>query len=430
MRSNTKTLLSLYDFARILEINPLHFGGVDLPGLTMMHPHCNAQAYQQYAWQFADRTSRESVAQMIEVAESRIREYLGFDVMPNWNVKEEQQTSQPYNPDLINAFGLGGRTFPANVKTRRGYVISGGCRNPVALPIVQQTVEEDGSPVLVNVFWEADSYWMKGEVWATVPAGAAACDVHIYYPGKGPAPEWEIRPATVEIVGSTAVITIRRECAVQPALWDSLSPRAAAGDDDADFLDNFDVFLETIDPSCMLTMLWRPGPRIGLGIGGFPFGAFNCSCGGTGCPQCEVAEQQGCFVATDKKLGYVAFQAADWNPTTGVFDARSFSKFRQPDSLEVSYLAGYQDENADCPRRQMWEPFAQAVTFFAASMLQRPLCACNTDTWRYWRESESQGIRGDYWTLNTTPFGRSRGAVFAWEKVREMSLGRSPQGIR
>lgn len=419
MRANTPTLLSLYDFARILEINPLHFAGVDYGNTAAMHPHCNAQAWIQYAWQFGDRTSRESVARAIAMAESRMAEKLGFDVLPAWHAGEEKQITQPYNPELFNIYGRGLRGFPVAVKTNRGYVISGGCRATTIAAIIPQEFEEGDPPEVgeANVLWEPDTYWEKGEVWAAVPAGTLACNVHIYYPGKGPDPAWEIRPAEVTIVGTVAVITIRKECAVIPSLWDNLAPRAADASTDADFLDDFSVYIETIDPSCMMTTSWRPLDR--------------CSCGGGGCPSCTIEEQSGCFVATNQRLGWVELRPATWNADDLVFDFASFSLPRMPDSAKIAYLAGYTDETLTCPRRQMYEPLAQAVAYYAASLLERPLCACNVDTWRYWRENPGEGADSSgYWSSTTTPFGTRRGAIWAWEKVRDMSLGISPVGIR
>lgn len=424
MRANTPTLLSLYDFARILEINPLHFAGVDYGNTAAMHPHCTAQAWIQYSWQFGDRTSRESVARAIAMAESRMAEKLGFDVLPTWHVKEERQLTQPFNPDLFNIGGRGLRGFPINVKSSRGYVISGGCRSTVLAPIHPQTVEEGEPPevVEVNVFWEPDSYWEKGEVWADVPAGTQACDVRIYYPGHGDDPAWEIRPAEVTIVAGiapapdVAVITIRKECAVIPSLWDALDPRAADAATDADFLDDFAVYVETIDPSCALTFSWRPLDR--------------CGCGGAGCATCTVEAQTGCLVATNQRLGYLDLTPATWNADTLAFDSASYALHRMPDVAKVSYLAGFTDETLTCPRRQMYEPLAQAIAYFAASLLERPLCACNVDTWRYWREDPGDNApRGSYYSIHTTPFGSRRGAAWAWEKVFEMSLGVTPANV-
>lgn len=395
MRANTPTLLPLYDFARILQIHPLHFGGVDLGFLHLQHVHCD-QAMVQFAWQVADRTSREGIAIALQTAERQIAEVLRYNPAPAWHVDELHSTIQPWDPNLVNVGGLAVGGFRQNVRTTYGYVISGGRRN------------------LHNILdflafgWEDGGYWQRGVLTATVPEGTAACELHLYYPDHQADPAWEIRPIEVEISGLVATISFPRECAVKEEFFNTLAPVGVDGDDDTQFLDHFSLYRETIDPDNQLRMLWQPTGR-------------SCFCTGeTTCDDCAHQELDGCFSLTDAKLGIVAPSPARWSSTSWP----TWFYGRQPDQVKLSYLAGFENGLNACPRTQMDDAHARAVVYYACSLLERSICNCTADTWRYWREDQSE-VKFVAQAMKRTPFGTRRGAVYAWDFCMRNTLGNS-----
>src|SRR5512140_429983 len=88
--------LSLDRFADILQIHPLHFNQVQWGDSTL----CGVPVLQ-YAWQSADRSSRENVAMAINHAESLIETYLGYPLSGKWF--EEEHTFKANQSVIVQA---------------------------------------------------------------------------------------------------------------------------------------------------------------------------------------------------------------------------------------------------------------------------------------------------------------------------------------
>jgi hypothetical protein len=102
------TKLSLDAFARVMQINPLHFNSVTLPGANTT---CGEPLYQ-YGWQAADKVSREEIAQVIADAERLIENHLHYRLLPSYEVDERH--------------ALDPRMWQPRFHTDWGYVQSGG----------------------------------------------------------------------------------------------------------------------------------------------------------------------------------------------------------------------------------------------------------------------------------------------------------------
>lgn len=392
MRADTPTKLSLWDFARIIGFNPLHFGGIELQEIA--GAYCN-RPMPQYEWQDGDRVGREAVARAIAMAEENMEAYLRFHVLPAYDVLERVDGVQNYQAWLR---GNASRVFPLNW----GYINEGG---------VRATTLIDAAGTIV---WTDAGYWQVGTVTAALPeADMDTCEIRIYYPGHAADPAWEIRPAEVTIAGQVATIVFRRELAVNPDLWDALEYEAANGDDNADFLTDVAVYRVYTDPSQGMSWLWEPW---GL-----------CGCGGVGCATCQLASQTGCFYVRDEKYGTVVGRPGTW--TEGVFAAHDFSHgFRKPDFGVFSYLSGYRDQTQTCPNKTMYPTLARAVAYYAAALLERPPCDCTVDSWHYWREDAtdvSQGRRSapQLGANIGNPLGTRRGEIYAWNTVMTLTIG-------
>jgi len=125
----------------------------------------------------------------------------------------------------------------------------------------------------------------------------------------------------------------------------------------------------------------------------------------------------------DPRQSIVVYRPGTWNADTQVFDAAPYTVCREPDLVRLYYYAGMRDKRLDCPRVQMDREWERVVAYYAAALLDRPICECNNiKTWvDHWQRDLAipgvdDGLRVSAEQLNN-PFGTRRGAVFAWNRV-------------
>lgn len=413
-RAETRTLLALDEFARILGIHPLHFNQVvysiesDDRGLVCEEP------LLQYSWMRADKTGREELAEVIATAEQHIAQWLGFLPAPAWQVVDATYP-RPANPTLFNGSAVDLRGYNQAVEARLGYVISGGREGKSLIAGAAAVVYSDA---------DNDGY----EETATITVATTVTDtdeIAVFYPGESGDNAWEVRPLrTVSIAGGVAVITVWRHQLLMPDLqrgFGEAASRAADATNVAAFLGAVDVYRRYNEPSIQAEFSWSPT-------------ASPCSCLVAGsCASCTWSMQYGCVVTRDARLGVVAAIPANWNAGTQEFDASTFVMFRAPDRIKLYLRSGYRSGTINRPLSNMDEGLARAITYYAASMLDRPLCGCKPLEAQvaYWRtdlaalkttQVGSTSFRVNDRILNN-PLGTTKGAVNAWQIISKMMLG-------
>lgn len=404
-RAETLTKLPLDRWAAIVGIHPAHFNGVyfgDSAGLCQ-------QPWLQHPWQASDRIGREEVAIAIAQAEADLEGYLGYRLLPSWEVDEWTPTTRPVRKDLVNLSGTDLRGFPSAVAADWGYMVSGGIR--------QQSLITEGVAVAYTDS-DGDDYDEVATALVTLPSGVPGCEVHLYYPGEAGADEWEIRPIAVDDSVTPAVVTFRREQAVLATLQPDYFPpaedshlRGVDGADDANFLTTIDAYRVYNDPQTQVTFLWEP-----FGIG--------CSSCDTGCNLCAYSAQTGCLMLRDKpRLSIVSLRPGSWNATTLEFDSESWTVGRLPEFARLYYYAGWRDKKLSCPTIRMDPEWERIVAYYAAALLDRPICECNNiKAWvQHWQRDlaipgADDALRASDADLDN-PFGTRRGAVWAWKRV-------------
>ncbi len=407
-RAETLTKLSLDRWAQIIGISPLHFNGVFVNTPTVC-----SQPWMQFPHQAVDRVSREDVAYAIAQAEADLEHFLGYRLLPGWEVDEWNPTVRPWKPENFNLSVTGVRGLGQTVRAKWGMMVSGGIR--------AQEVIQAGAAVTYSDN-DGDGYSETATV--TIAASVSdVCEYAVFFPAAGPvttagAQEWEIRPRQVVISGGLATITLRREQLVLPQLQSDLVPpaddshlRGVDGADNANFLTTVDIYRVYNDPQRQVQFLWEPG------AGGCP------SCDGTGCPACSYSAQEGCLLArSDPRLSIMAFEPASWNATTLQFDSAAWAVGRQPDLVRLWYYAGLRDRSLSCPTLQMDREWERIVAYYAAALLDRPVCECNNvHAWvEHWRRdlaiSGEEGLEISRRDLDN-PFGTRRGMVNAWRRA-------------
>ena len=410
-RAETISKLPLAEWARIMGINPLHFEGVILPA---DRPSVCAQPWFQHPWQDADRVGREDVAIAIARAEEDIERFLKARLLPAWEVDEWKPTIRPFKPELFNLSVTDIRGMAQVVQTEWGHMVSPGVE------------KKDLITAGVAIGWSSTlppaTYDDTGTVLITVLPAAVTkeCEIHIYYPGKSGADEWEIRPINVSIVGGAATITFKRELTVLESLQEDPATPEIDGTVPANFLEDVDVYRKWNDPQTQVTFLWEP-----TGI---------CGCGSGTCVHCAYSSQAGCLLLRgEPKLGIVAYQPGTWEVDEEVFNSAAWAVARQPDIVRLYYLAGIQDPKRNCPTLEMSPAWARTVAYYAASLLDRGVCECNNV--HAWVERQRQDLAANLENVSfqissedlDNPFGTRRGGIDAWKRVknaREAVTGR------
>lgn len=405
MHAETVTKLSLARYAQLMGVNPLTFAGVTIPAIGSRT--CDSIWYQ-HAWQYSDAASREDVARCIAEAETAIENIVGYRLLPSWEEDEWHETVRAFRPELFKT-SMNQRGFADSVKTDWGQFLTGGIRSSDLITRAAPINWSDN---------DGDGYKETGTV--TIATSVLnGCELRAYYPGKDGDPAWEIRPVNVILGGGAADVSFRRELCVLESISELLANRdvpGADGMDDADFLDEVDIYRVYNDPQRQVQMLWEPNM---LSCGG---------CGNGGCPVCAYATQYGCLHARGRRdVGLAVYSPAVWSPTDFTFTNTSLVQSRQPDAVRLWYYAGLRGNG--CEDILMDNRWARAVSYYATALLDRTSCTCNAARFNHWQvdlafssgsdELDSYKVSRD--DLDN-PFGTRRGMVHAWRTIQPQDV--------
>lgn len=411
-RATTRTKLPLDTWAQLMGVHPLHFNQITIAALQDS-PLCD-RAWLQHEWQGVDRTGREAVANAIALAESKLEAYLGYSLVPTWEVDEWRPMSRASRPEWVNLSGTDVRGMRTAVVANRGYFIMPGIE-------AKTLIEADSGITYDNAtdqFEDAVPYQETASITVTIEEGTPPCELAVFYPDKGGDARWEIRPVSVELTNeTTAVITFPRAFAVVEAALEELDPDDVEGTDDALFLETADVYRHYNDPRTQAILMWEGGA---------------CGCLTSECSACSFSVQTACLHSRDDpRHSMLVWQPAEWNADDLVFDGRGLGIGRQPDIIRLNYLAGWRDRAATCAAT-MDGDIARTVAIFAAALLDRPPCGCaaleeRINRWRrdlaFVRGAEELAAYnlapGDL----ENPFGTQAGAVYAWHWANRRTVG-------
>ena len=406
--AQTPTLLPLDTFARIMGYNPLGFNQVDVPGLLSAQSPCPG-VILQYAWQRADATGRDELAQVIADAEEAITRELHFSPGPTWANAEFLVYPKPANPA-----SLFGRVWQPDGRwaglTASHYFIEGG----------QETKDLilAGAPVIYTDT-DGDGYFETATITATlVDAATKASEVAVYYPGTSD-DGFEIRPTSVSIASGVATIKARREQCVDLDLLEALDASGVNGHDDTAFLGTVDVFRHWTNPATQVQLRWEGSIPGWLGQ--------LCTCNGTGvCVACSFITQSGCISARNPKLGQIYITPGTYDSTSGSYTQAIWTGLRSPDGVLLWYKHGLTDDSGSMPTE--WQ---RAISYLAASKLDRPLQDCQQleNVARYWSEDLAlvNGQNNSRFQVTQrvldNPLGTTRADVYVWRMIQKTKHG-------
>lgn len=389
--AKTTTKLKLDHFAQIMGLNPLHFNQVYVPGYEA---HVCGEPIYQYSWQNADRVGREEMAQAIGEAERLIEDNLYYQILPTYNV-DERVTIDPRSVRV------------PSVKLTQGYFISGGVR---AISSVAT-----GRPIAYSVA-DNNGYKHTGTIMVTVTFTDKE-EVAIYYPGHNGDDSWRIEPTSVSIVGGVATIIVPRERLVIESNLEGFGDDVAVdGTDDTQFLSTVDVSRDYLDGSQQADLLYLSPNCVAVGIAN------------------EYSAQTASLLARDYMNSIVRIIPGNWDAINQNYVVQPCIGGHWPEMARVWYRAGWQDKSLAYPTRVLDEQWARAVSYLAVTMLDRPLCGCNSldKITSYYGVDILLETDQERYNLKTTtaivnnPIGTTRAAINAWHLIQNRYIG---QGV-
>jgi hypothetical protein len=390
------TWLSLEEWSRIIGINPLHFNGLSS---TLFNNNVCGDVVFQYSWQHSDRVGREDICMAIKQAEEDISREAGYNLMPDWTIGERLRYAQPAVP-ITYGNGLNVRGMLKSVELNKGHVISGGVRTKSVIQAGAAVARTDQD---TDLFAET----------CTVTVSTSVTDIneiHAFYPAKSGDDCWEIRPISVAISGGVATIVFKIwqiAAANQKARLD-VGPLDAA--DPASFETTVDIYRVYNDPSTQVQFMWENG-------------------GGCGsCVACQFGTQAGCLHNRDARLGMVVPAPGSWDSDNSEFDFAEWSACVEPDQVRTWYYSGYVDHSVPRPYAELSPYWKYAIAYYAASMLDRPVCGCsNVNQFiEKWRTDMAFNSKAGNYTMTPellgNKFGTTAGAVYAWKRVQKSGV--------
>jgi hypothetical protein len=414
----TIPLLPLDAFRQFVGYNAYHFWGCSNQTIPTTS-QCNT-VLPEYGYQNAQAISRSDLRDAIIRAETKLADYLRYDVAPRY--REEVQP-WPTRLDRIT------RRIPSNVdgeylsvQARYGYV--------QAVGVETLTVDQaNAAVVLTKSITPQDSFTVTAPTTAT-----SADEVAIYfsaadrYDGSAVGPRWRIQPISVTIAAGIATITGPAWLLIRPTLYTtSFNLTVVDPTNNANFASTVDVARLYIDPdgqtvdTSQATLIWETLP--------WSWYCQSCTIGGTTNPYAADPAAVGKAIA---RVGVRDMVNGTLTPAQAVYSTTSsppqwvatpFAACSEPDRVELRYRAGLALVNG-----QMSPFWAELVCILTLAELPGPICACKESNVRiaHWQFdlARTSGMGGESYGLISgedlnNPFGTRRGHVEVWKRVRD-----------
>lgn len=410
--TRTPTLLSLNEWAIIMDISPWRFNQIYAdPGALPGTVQSDCGVWFQNAWQDKGKLAREDVANAIKEAEALLAHAVGY--WPAWEfiINEDVRPSRPYDRTLQ------GTNCNQLLSLRWGHFLSGGVETYEAIALNQALVMSDP---------DGDGY---NEVWTlTCTAGGVTntWELGAYFEATGRlnediSQEWRMRPVrvTLDTVADTVTFQGWTWQLTLPTL--SIAPTVEPIDaaDAAAFVTHVDIYRRYIDTSTVGTGYYTP--HTGPTLDPLPFVPHYGSCNSCSCAETSVDVTS--LVTKDTKGSRVV---PCYNGNT------SCACSNVPDRFLVHYVAGLVPTSAGDIDEKAWK---EAIAYLAAALLaDRKCCSCDEgNTLLSYMRSDRAAFDEDSARRLVTMreaaagFGTREGALRAWQFVNQTGrrLGRA-----
>lgn len=428
-QSPIQPLLPLEFFRQIIGWDPWRFWGWSDNNLLKTTTSC-IPVIQEYDWQGHDAPGRQDLAEAIVTAETRLFDYLGYEVAPRF-----KYDTLPW-PRLNDRRMLRWAPMDAdsrwlNVELRDGFVQALGAEKYTLIqanvPVTLTDPDGDGLPELATIGPIATTVTDPSQIALYVSTGyRSGLDIDI-------GGQWAISPIKATISGGSVTIRAFGYNFMLPSLKEgyqddyTVDPAVPSN-----FMTTVDVYQHGVATgvdavavaSSQGVVYWETRPYHG----------WWCQCGCSTSPTFDgsvydpaaVAQAAARVGVRNARTGNVIPAEAIYNTTDGTWSGLNWGLCEDPDRVLIRYLAG-QPLGSDGFMDRKWR---NIVARFAAAELKRNIVGCEEANryLQYWQQDMSKVGNAvtdlfsvsDRVTMN--PFGTRRGHVYAWTQVMDLRL--------
>lgn len=423
-------LLPLEFFRQIIGWDPWRFWGWSDQNLLKTRTSCTP-VIMEYDWQQSDAPGRSDIAEAIVTAETRLFDYLGYEVAPRY-----KQDTLPW-PRLSDPRMI--RTSPSdadgrwmNISLRDGFIQAVGAETltPIATNVAVSLSDPDGDGL--------NELAIIGPI-ATPVTDITQIALYVssaYRLGLDNTlgEQYRIQPTFAQISGG--FVTIRAYG------YNFMRPVLKEGYHDS-------MLVDPADPTAYMTTadVYQRAPSTGLGAVDVassqavvywetrPWHGWFCQCGcrgttptysGSVYDPAATAQAAARVAIRNARTGNVCPAEALYDTTSSMWSANQWSFCEDPDRVLVRYLAG-QPLGTDGFMDRKWR---NIVSRFAAAELKRNIVGCEEANryLQYWQQDMSKvgNAVTDLFSVSSrvtdNPFGTRRGHVYAWSQVMDLRL--------
>lgn len=374
-RANTYTWLPLDTWARMFSYNAWLFNGFRQPPASV-GTECH-DIWYQYPEQY-DTLSREELAIAIQQAEVQIANFVGYNLLPDWN-NEILKPPRYHKAEFSSSLSVQG--YPKSVGLKRKHLWNLGIKTKAFL----------GNTPVVRVDKDGDGFFETAQI--TIPDSVDADQIRIYYPSQNGEDSWEIRPTRL---ANTTTLEVPVYMIPKWERLEGFNPTPIDPLDDTAYLETVDIYQVYTNTEVQIELLWN-----------------QCVCD----EPCVLGASSNCGYIKDYRLGYVVYNPAVYT---------NCGCRNDPDHIKIYYQSG-QTAN-DVRPSQVLDPYwVGPIAYLAPSFFNQEARNCcdgkQTTLVSKWAEdfTLNDGNRTYFTTefMANNPFGiMTKGAYYAYTRAR------------
>jgi hypothetical protein len=397
-------LLTLTEFAHIIGLNPfqLHqLSSVDPSDTNPIFSDDNEcdEVFYEYLWQNQE-LARDDIQRAIHQAEHMFYEETGYYPAPR------EITEEFILRDYLRGSGYSSKQYYSHNCAHR-VALGGKYIQSLGTYTYTRVIDEVNLlPIDINPLSEFNLVIDVGDL----PSGTLPSEiVLVYHPDvqnncqNDECLEWEVKPITATLINDDTQINICGKSFLIVKADEVTIPNPSALElTDLDFYETrFTIYTKTLNTTNT--------------------GSYQCD---NGC--CTVSQESFCANTINKKLSLIETRIATLDEETDAFDCCGCGTCSccTNKTLTINYIAG-------CPRQsngRMNFRCAQIISWLAASLLPCENCSCKCSPLHFYRQPNIGMVNNEEAVFmtsnmqNTYRWGFRRGAIMAWDAIRNLRI--------